>query len=84
MVAILTPDEGEFDVAPIAAGPELLSYLREEVEARIVVKEGRARALRLFRSPSSELSATTTIRLAGFQPTTQMSRRGRLVGHSGG
>ncbi len=41
LVAILTPDEGEFDVAPSAAGPELLSYLREEIEARILVKEGQ-------------------------------------------
>jgi len=38
LVAILTPDEGEYDVAPIAAGVDLLSHLREEIEARTVVK----------------------------------------------
>jgi len=41
LVAILTPDEGEHNVAPIMAGPDLLLHLREEVEARIVVKTGQ-------------------------------------------
>jgi len=40
-VAILTPDEGEYNVAPVLAGEALLSHLREEVEARIVVKADR-------------------------------------------
>lgn len=38
LVAILTPDEGEYDVTPVAAGTDLLSHLRDEVEARTVVK----------------------------------------------
>jgi hypothetical protein len=37
-VAILTPDEREYNVAPVLAGEALLSHLREEVEARILVK----------------------------------------------
>ena len=41
LVAILTPDEGEHNVAPIMAGVDLLSHLREEVEARIVVETGQ-------------------------------------------
>ena len=41
LVAILTADEGEHNVAPIMAGPDLLSHLREEVEARFVVKIGQ-------------------------------------------
>ncbi len=41
LVAILTPDEGEYDVAPTMAGEELLSHLREEVEARVLVKTGQ-------------------------------------------
>ena len=39
-VAILTPEEGEYRVAPHRAGPQLLSHLREEVEARVAVTSG--------------------------------------------
>lgn len=41
LVAILTPGEGEHNVAPIMAGPDLLLHLREEVEARFVVTTGQ-------------------------------------------
>ena len=40
-VAVLTPDEGEFHVAPFMAGAVLLSHLREEVEVRIVQTTGQ-------------------------------------------
>ncbi len=40
LVAILTADEGEYNVAPTLAGVELLSHLKEEVEARILAKTG--------------------------------------------
>ena len=39
-VAILTPEEGEYRVAPDRAGPKVLSHLREEVEARVAVTPG--------------------------------------------
>jgi len=41
-VAILTPDEGEYEVAPGGTSDQLLSHLRREVLARTVPLSGTA------------------------------------------
>jgi len=38
-VAILTPDEGEYPVAPRGLGRRLFRCLREEINARVVVEQ---------------------------------------------
>jgi hypothetical protein len=39
-VAILTPDEGEYPVAPRGLGRRLFRFVREEIKARIALEQG--------------------------------------------